>query len=87
MSGRILVQNALGNSLIDFLHCNLARAIGLGAIAFCVFSSDFAALLRALRTSAIRTRFLADLIFGKPNTSLGRKFDCGNQFPPCRMIF
>ena len=35
MSGRILVQNALGNSLIDFLHCNLVRAIGLGAIAFC----------------------------------------------------
>ena len=79
MSGRILVQNALGNSLIDFLHCNLVRAIGsvrlpsaaaASNFLMAVFSSDFAALLRALRTSAIRTRFLADLIFGKPNTSL-----------------
>ena len=35
VSSRILVQNALGNSLIDFLHGNLVSAIGLGAIAFC----------------------------------------------------
>ena len=35
MSSRVLVQNALGNRLIDFLHCNLVSAIGLGAIAFC----------------------------------------------------
>ena len=34
MSSRVLVQNALGNCLIDFLHCNLVSAIGLGAIAF-----------------------------------------------------
>ena len=34
-SGRVLVQNAAGDSLIDFLHRNLVRAIGLGAIAFC----------------------------------------------------
>jgi hypothetical protein len=37
-----------------------------------VFSSDLAALLRAFLISAIRTRFLADLIFGKPNTSFGK---------------
>ena len=35
MSGRVLMQNALGNSLIDFFHSNLVSAIGLGAIAFC----------------------------------------------------
>ena len=35
MSSRVLVQNTLGNSLIDFLHGNLVSAIGLGAIAFC----------------------------------------------------
>ena len=78
MSGRILVQNALGNSLIDFLHCNLVRAIGLGAIAFCGSSLELLdgglqlglrGLVAGVRTSAIRTRFLADLIFGKPNTS------------------
>ena len=34
VSGRVLVQNALGNGLIDLLHRDLVRAIGLGAIAF-----------------------------------------------------
>ena len=34
MSGRILVQNTLGNSLIDLLDRDLVSAIGLGAIAF-----------------------------------------------------
>ena len=32
---RVLVQNSLGHSLIDFLHGDLIRPIGLGAIAFC----------------------------------------------------
>ena len=35
MSSSILVQNTLGNSLINLLHGNLVSAIGLGAIAFC----------------------------------------------------
>ena len=35
MSSRVLVHDALGNSLIDLLHSNLVSAIGLGAIAFC----------------------------------------------------
>ena len=51
-----------------------------------LLSSDLVALLRALCTSPIRTRFLADLIFGKPNTSLG-KISRRREFPPCRMIF
>ncbi|MPM76200.1 hypothetical protein SDC9_123197 [bioreactor metagenome] len=29
------MQNAAGNSLIDFLHRDFVYAIGLGAIAFC----------------------------------------------------
>ena len=35
MSSSILVQNTLGNSLINLLHGNLVSAIGLGAIAVC----------------------------------------------------
>ena len=34
MSGRVLVQNALSDSLIDLLDRDLVSAIGLGAIAF-----------------------------------------------------
>ena len=34
VSSRVLVQNTLGDSLIDLLDRNLVRAIGLGAIAF-----------------------------------------------------
>lgn len=78
VSSRVLVQNALSDSLIDLLDRDLVSAIGLGAIAFCGSALELLdgglecgllTLLRAFLASAIRTRFLADLIFGKPNTS------------------
>ena len=69
MSGRILVQNALGNSLIDFLHCNLVRAIGLGAIAFCGSSLE---LLDGGLKFGLRGLVAGVAHFGDQNALLGR---------------
>ena len=75
--GVISVQNALGSGLVNRLDRDLVCALGLGAIAISgsglkLFQGGFhggSLSLRALRTRATSTRFLADLIFGKPNTS------------------
>ena len=78
VSSRVLVQNALSDSLIDLLDRDLVSAIGLGAIAFSgsrlelldgSLQIGLRSLIARVRTSPMRTRFLADLIFGKPNTS------------------
>ena len=81
--GVILVKNTLCSSLVDRLHCDLVSALGLGAI----FSADLSALLRSLRVPDTRTRFLADLIFGKPNTSSGWNSLRQTKNPPCRIVF
>ena len=96
MSSRVLVQNALGNSLIDLLDCDLVSAIGLGAIAFCGSRLELldGGLQFGLRSLVARIANLTD-----QNTLLGRLnirqtkhllmafLGAASDFPPCRMIF
>ena len=71
MSGRILVQNTLGNSLIDLLDRDLVSAIGLGAIAFCGSRLELldGGLQLGLRSLVARVANLTDqnTLFGRLN--------------------
>ena len=93
MSGSILVQNALGNSLIDFLHCNLVSAIGLGAIAFCGSNLELldgglqlglSGLIACVTDLTDQNTLLGRLDIRQTKHLLG-KFIGG--IPPCRMVF
>ena len=66
---RVLVQNSLGHSLIDFLHGDLIRPIGLGAIAFCGSSLE---LLNGGLHSGLLNPVLSIASLSEQNTLLSR---------------
>ena len=94
VSSRILVQNALGNSLIDFLHGNLVSAIGLGAIAFCGSNLELldGGLQLGLSGTVAGVAHLTDqnALLGRLNIRQTKHLlrqIIASVFLPCRMVF